>query len=54
MDRSLKLISPTGYNSLIEFVDLSKDKEEKELATNQLSSFLKVALFNAQQASLEQ
>ena len=40
-----------GKNYLI---DLSKDKEEKELATNQLSSFLKVALFNAQQASLEQ
>jgi len=26
IQRSLKLISPTGHNSLIEFIDLSKDK----------------------------
>ena len=34
MDRSLKLISPTGYNSLIEFVDLSKDKGLTHLAVD--------------------
>ena len=34
MERSLKLISPTGYNSLIEFVDLSKDKGLTHLAVD--------------------
>ena len=34
VERSLKLISPTGYNSLIEFVDLSKDKGLTHLAVD--------------------
>ena len=34
IERSLKLISPTGYNSLIEFVDLSKDKGLTHLAVD--------------------
>ena len=34
IERSLKLISPTGHNSLIEFVDLSKDKGLTHLAVD--------------------
>ena len=34
MDRSLKLISPTGHNSLIEFIDSSKDKGLTHLAVD--------------------
>ena len=34
IQRSLKLISPTGYNSLIEFVDSSKDKGLTHLAVD--------------------
>ena len=34
IERSLKLISPVGHNSLIEFVDLSKDKGLTHLAVD--------------------
>jgi len=34
IEHSLKLISPTGHNSLIEFVDLSKDKGLTHLAVD--------------------